>query len=291
MQIHPSSVISRDAIIGKDVKIGPFCIIEHGVKIGNGCRLEGRVTLKQGTELGENNLICEGTTIGGLPQHIAIHDVDSSTIIGSGNIIRENCTIHRAMKEGMSTVIGDNNLLMVNSHVAHDCRVGDNSIMANNSLLAGHVSVGNRVNISGAVGVHQFCRIGDYAMVGGQSHITQDVPPYVLVDGFSSGIVGLNLIGLRRAGFSIEDIKQLKGAYRIIFSGTLAWREMLKKLEETYDSGPAHEMARFLASTTRGIIPERRKRSKTLLKIHQEDDFADAENAEREIEFPKNQAG
>lgn len=283
MQIHPSSVISKQCKIGKDVKIGPFCIIESNVEIGNGCRLEGRVTVKEGTTIGDNNLIFEGTVIGGLPQHIAVHDVESYTLIGNGNTIRENCTIHRAMKEGMATTIGDGNLFMVNVHVAHDCHVGNNSIMANNSLLAGHVSVGSKVNISGAVGVHQFCRIGDYAMVGGQSHVTQDVPPYVLVDGFCSGVVGLNLIGLRRAGFPVEDIKQLKAAYRILYNSELTWREILAKLEETFDSGPALEMTRFLSSTTRGILPERRKRSKTLLKIHHEDDFS--ENIARDDEF------
>ncbi len=258
MYIHPQSVVSSRAKIGRDVVIGPFCVVEEGAHIGNGCRLEGRVTIKQGTHVGENNHIFEGCVFGGWPQHLASTDACGEVIIGSGNIIRENVTVHRAMKEGIATVVGDNCMIMVNAHIAHDCRVGDNVIMANNVMLAGHVSIGNRANLSGAVGVHQFCRIGDYAMVGGQAHVMQDVPPYMTVDGLTSRIVGLNQIGLRRAGFSTEDIKQLKAVYRIIFRSQMLWRDILKTLKEQFANGPGMEMSRFLETTTRGIVSERR---------------------------------
>lgn len=275
MYIHPQSVVSSRAKIGRDVVIGPFCVVEEDTYIGNGCRLEGRVTVKSGTRLGENNHIFEGAILGGWPQHIACTEACGEVIIGSGNTIRENVTVHRAMKEGVATVIGDNCMIMVNAHIAHDCRVGDNIIMANNVMLAGHVSVGDRANLSGAVGVHQFCRIGSYAMVGGQAHIMQDVPPYMTVDGLTSRIVGLNQIGLRRAGFSTEEIKQLKFVYRIIFRSQMLWRDILKTLEEQFTSGPGMEMSRFLATTTRGVVSERRSvPAKPALRIHDSDDDA-----------------
>lgn len=257
MTIHPTAYVSPRARIGRDVQIGPFCVIEDDVEIGDGCVLDSRVTLKCGTVLGENNHLFDGAVLGGLPQCVDLDEECGGVIVGSGNTIRENVTIHRAMKEDDATEIGDNCMLMVNAHVAHDCRIADGVIMANNSMLAGHVSVGTRAFISGAVGVHQFCRIGAFAMVGGQSHIVRDVPPYVTVDGLSSQVVGLNRIGLRRAGFSTEDIKTLKAVYRVLYSHGMPWREIVKKIEEEYTSGPGLEMARFLASTTRGITTER----------------------------------
>ena len=269
VQIHPLSSVSSKAKIGHGVIIGPFCVIEKGVELGDGCVLESRVSIKEGTFVGENNHFCEGAVIGGLPQHVAVPDECGQVVIGSENTFRENVTVHRAMKESNATIVGDNNLLMVNVHIAHDCRLGNNIVMANNVMIAGHVTIGSKANISGAVGVHQFCRIGEYAMVGGQSHITQDIPPYVTVDGLTSNIVGLNMIGLRRGGFSAEDIKQLKEAYQIVFRSQLPWREILKTLEEQFTKGAVVELTRFLAGTTRGIIREGRHRSAvTNLKLH-----------------------
>lgn len=271
MHIHPQSIVSPRAKIGRDVFIGPFCIVEDDVVIGNGCRLESRVSVKQGTQLGENNHVFEGTVLGGWPQHLGSHDSCGDVLIGSGNIIRENVTVHRSMKEGGTTVVGDNCMIMVNAHIAHDCRVADNVIMANNVMLAGHVSIGKRANLSGAVGVHQFCRVGAYAMVGGQAHTMQDVPPYVTVDGLTSRIIGLNQIGLRRAGFTTEDIKQLKQVYMIVFRSQKPWRDILNTLEREFTSGPGCEMAQFLSTTTRGIIAEGRKtpNSRPALRIHE----------------------
>ncbi len=278
MHIHPSSIVSSRAKIGNDVVIGPFCIVEDDVEIGSGCHLDARVTVKSGSEIGENNRFCDGSVIGGFPQHAAVHDNYGRLIIGNGNVFRENTTVHLSMKEPGATMIGDNNMLMVNTHIAHDCRLGNNILLANNSMLAGHVCVGDRANISGAVAVHQYSRIGFLAMVGGQSHVTQDVPPYMTVDGLTSRIVGLNLIGLRRAGFPIEEIKQLKAAYRIIYRKQLPWREVLKTMNESFEKGPAVELARFLTSSTRGILSERLSiPTHTTLKIHEEDSEDNAE--------------
>jgi len=265
--IHPLAIISPMAKISQDVEIGPFCVVESDVTIQSGCRLESRVVVKQGTTLGRNNSIAEGAVIGGMPQHLDVLDNPGTLVIGEGNTIRENVTIHRAMDGKDATIIGDSNLLMVNSHVAHDCRMGDNSVIANNVMLAGHVTVGDRVYIAGAAGAHQFCRIGTLAMVGGQSHLSKDVPPFVNVDGLSSYIVGLNQIGLRRSGYSLADIRRLKEAYRVIYRSNLTWNEILTRLQEEFSEGPAAQFHQFLSTTTRGITPERRLPPGATIKI------------------------
>jgi len=243
--------------------------VENGVEIGDGCRLDNRVTIKKGSILGENNLVCEGVVIGGMPQHIAVPEICGNIVIGNGNVFRENATVHRSMKESGTTVIGDNSMFMVNSHVAHDCRIGNNVAIVNNVMLAGHVCVEDRAILSGAAAIHQFCRIGTLAMVGGQAHIVQDVPPFMIVDGLSSRIVGLNMIGLRRAGYPIEEIKQLKAAYRVLYRSETTWQEILKTLEETFTAGPAQKLVQFLTSSTRGILSERRAQpDKPVLKLH-----------------------
>lgn len=277
VKIHPQAVVSSLASIGDEVEIGPFCVIEPEVVIGDRCRLEGRVVLKRGTVLGTDNLICEGAVLGGLPQHALIPESPGRAVIGSGNVIRENVTVHRALDEEDDTIIGDNNLLMVNAHVAHDCRIGNNVIIVNNVMLAGHTVVGDRAYISGAVAVHQFCRVGSFAMVGGQAHITRDVPPYVMVDGLSSHVVGLNQVGLRRAGFRSAEMSQLKRAYRMIYRGGMMWNEMLDTLREEFPDGPAAGFHQFLSTTTRGIIPERRLPPGATLKIRRRDhEFEDS---------------
>lgn len=270
MNIHPLAVISPLARIGQDVEIGPFCVIEPEVLVGDGCRLEARVVVKNGTTLGPNNMVCEGAVLGGMPQHIHMPERPGSVIIGAGNVIRECVTIHRALDAEDATIIGNNNLLMVNTHIAHDCRVGNNTIFANNAMLAGHVTVGDRAYVSGAAAVHQFCRIGSLAMVGGQAHIVKDVPPFVTIDGLSSFAVGLNQIGLRRAGYSQDDVRQLKEAYRVIYRSELTWNQILARLQAEFREGPAADFHQFLATTTRGIISERRLPPGATLKIRRE---------------------
>lgn len=258
MNIHHTAVVSTRAKIGRDCTFGPFCVIEDDVKIGDGCVFEPFSVVKSGSILGDNNHVCEGAIIGGLPQCVGLDDTRGLVVIGNGNSIREHCTIHRSMKDQDATEIGDNCMFMVNAHIAHDCRIGNDVIIANNAMLAGHVTVGNRANISGAVGVHQFCRIGSLAMVGGQSHVVRDIPPYVMVDGKTTAVVGLNTIGLRRAGFSSDDIKELKSVYRLLYNTALPWREIIQRMEKEFTTGPGLEMAKFIAMTTRGITMERR---------------------------------
>ncbi len=258
MRIHPLALISPEAALGQDVEIGPFCVVEADAVIGAGCVLESRVTIKRGAVLGDNCRVSDGAVLGGMPQHVHMPENPGKVVIGSHNTIRENVTVHRALTTDSETTIGDHCLLMVNTHVAHDCRIGNHVIATNNVMLAGHVVVGDRAYLSGGVGVHQFCRIGPLAMVGGQAHIVKDVPPFVTIDGQSSYVVGLNQVGLRRAGFGQVTLLQLKEAYRLIYRSGLMWRDILRRLHENYAAGLAADFYPFLAATTRGILPERR---------------------------------
>lgn len=258
LQIHPMAIVAPEAIIGREVCIGPFCVVEEDVTIGDGCKLASHVTVRSGTRLGPRNEVSEGAVLGGRPQHQRAGEHLGELVIGCGNTIREYVTIHRGLHPGATTRVGDQNLIMVNAHVAHDCQLGSNTIVANNVMLAGHVTVGDRAYLSGAVGVHQFCRIGQYSMVGGQAHINQDVPPFVTVDGKSSTVVGLNLIGLRRAGFTDAELLQLKEAYRIVYRSGLTWSQTLSQLAATFHEGPATDFLPFLSSGKRGFTRERR---------------------------------
>jgi UDP-N-acetylglucosamine acyltransferase len=268
MSIDPLAAVSPAAKLGSDVRIGPFCVLESDVSVGDGCILENHVVVKRGTTLGRDNHVFEGAVLGGLPQHAHMPENPGKVVIGSGNTIRENVTVHRALEAGGTTTIGNGNLLMVNAHIAHDCHLGNNTIATNNVMLAGHVTVEDRAYLSGAAAVHQFCRIGTLAMVGGQAHLIKDVPPYVTVDGLSSLVVGLNQIGLRRAGFDLEAIRELKAAYRVIYRSRLAWAEVLKRLKSEFSQGPAAQFYRFLSTSTRGITPERRTPSGATIKLH-----------------------
>lgn len=272
MKIHPSAVVDPAAIIGDEVQIGPLSVIEGDVVIGDGCQILSRVVVKNGTTLGAKNTVCDGAVLGGLPQHVNVPERPGRLVVGAGNMIRENVTFHRAMEEDGETIIGDNNLFMVNAHVAHDCRVGNQTIFANNSMLAGHVTVGDRAYLSGAAAAHQFCRIGTLAMVGGQAHVNKDVPPFVTLDGLSSHVVGLNSIGLRRAGFTADEITQLKKAYRVVYRSGLCWNEILQTLQVQFPEGIAAQFHLFLSMTTRGIMSERRLPPGAVVRLRNEEE-------------------
>ena len=270
-RIHPFALVSPQATIGTETEIGPFSVIEAGAVVGDRCRLAARVTIKEGTHLGPDNEVCEGAVLGGKPQHLRAGEQLGELRIGRGNTIREYVTIHRGLNPSTHTEIGDNNLIMVNAHIAHDCHVGNHVVIVNNVLLAGHVTVGDRAYLSGAAAVHQFCRIGAYAMVGGQSHISQDVPPFVTIDGQTTTVVGLNIIGLRRAGFTGDDILQLKQAYRVIYRSGLTWAETQQALAEQFTSGPASQFLPFLSTGKRGFVQERRTPRRASIAMHRSD--------------------
>ena len=256
-QIHPTAVVSPRAKLGNNVTIGPYCVVEDDVILGDHCRLETRVTIKSQTSLGSQNVVEDGVILGGSPQHLAAGEQCGGLRIGNNNSIRENVTMHRALQADKDTVVGDHNLIMVNTHIGHDTIVEDHTIMANNVMLAGHTIVGDHAYLAGATGVHQFCRIGQYTMIGGQSAVSRDVPPFVTIDGQSNCVVGLNVIGLRRNGFTSEDITQLKRAYRIIYREGHTWNEVRDLLPAAFPSGPATEFSKFFSSGKRGFVQER----------------------------------
>ena len=254
---NPLSVVSPDAQIGNNVEIGPFCMIEPEVSIGNGCKLDSHVVIKSGAIIGENNQFYAGTVIGGPPQHISALPPFGQIHIGNNNVFRENVTVHCSLKESGATLIGDDNYFMISAHIAHDCVIGNSNVLVNNVMLGGHVVIGNRAMLGGAVAIHQNCRVGSLAMVGGQAHVVQDVPPFVTVDGLTSKIVGLNQIGLRRNGRTSEDLKILKGAYFSLYRSEMTWKEIQQFFQDNYSTGPVAELTQFLLSTKRGIVRER----------------------------------
>jgi UDP-N-acetylglucosamine acyltransferase len=287
VSIHPLASVSADSQLGQDLSVGPFVVIEPDVVIGDGCQLASHVVIKSGTRLGPGNTVHEGSVLGGLPQHIQKPEHPGLLIVGAGNTIREHVTLHRAMKTGGETVLGDNNYLMAGVHVAHDCRVGNRVIFANNAVLGGHVQVADRAFLSGVVGVHQFCRIGQLAMVGGHARVVQDVPPYVTIDGITGCVVGLNLVGLRRAGLKSSEIVQLKAAYRMIYRRTLKWSEMVEQLKAEFPEGPAAAFHEFLGQGSRGFVQERRMPPGSTLKLRGD---IDAEAAETLAQVTASQA-
>jgi UDP-N-acetylglucosamine acyltransferase len=265
--IHPSAVVSPRAEIARDVTIGPFCTVEAGVSLGEGCRLESRVTIKEGVVLGCYNEIGDGAVIGGRAQHVHNGPVGGSLVIGDHNKIREYVTIHRGFLPEGCTTIGNHNMFMVGVHVAHDCVVGNQVIAVNNVLFGGHVQLGDRAFIGGAAAIHQFCRVGTFAMVGGYSKIIKDVPPYVTVDGIPATVVGLNKVGLRRGGMDAAAMQQLKNAYRLIYRRGLRWKEVLAALATDFPTGPAAVYADFFTTGKRGFTPERRTPKAATLRL------------------------
>ncbi len=267
-QIHATALVDSRAELGRDVVVGPWCIVEAGAVIGDGCRLEARAVVKSRTTLGTNNEIGEGAVIGGIAQHVHVNDPGGTLTIGSHNRIRENVTIHRGWNNDAATTVGDHNMLMVGSHVAHDCRVGSNCILVNHVLLGGHVHVEDRAYLGGGSAVHQFCRIGRLAMIGGIAKITQDVPPFVMIEGGGgSDVTGLNKVGLRRNGYTPEQIVQLKAAYRVIYRDGRRWSEVLEILKAQFHTGPAAAFHEFFKDGKRGFVKERRFSGRATLKI------------------------
>lgn len=250
--IHPTAQIDRGAELGAGVAIGPFAVVESEVAIGDGCRIGAHAVLRRYTTLGPRSRVWEHATLGGEPQDVSFHDQVSRLEIGADNLIREGVTIHRATTAGGSTRIGDGNFLMANCHIAHDCQIGDRVIIANGALLAGHVSVADRAFISGNVVIHQFARVGTLAMVGGLARISQDCLPYMITEGSPASARGLNLVGLRRAGFAAETIRALKQAFRTLFREGHSLEDALAELEAS-PSSEVRAVVAFARSTRRGF--------------------------------------
>jgi len=265
--IHPLASVHPQAEIGSSVTIGPFCVVEENVVLGDGCQLGSHVVVKRGTILGADNYVGDAAILGGVPQHIQAGENNGHLVLGRENTVREFATIHRALNSSDKTTIGNNCLIMVGVHLAHDCHVGNHAILVNNVMLAGHVVVEDRAYLGGGAAVHQFCRVGKLSMVGGMARVTQDVLPYVTIDGECTKVVGLNLIGLRRFGFNQNQIAELKEAYRVIYRRSHSWEQVTPMLEERFSQGPASLFACFIRASQRGITPERRGTQHTTLKF------------------------
>lgn len=257
MAIHPTAVISSRAEIAPDVQIGPYVIIEENVQIGTGCEIGAHAVIKRYTTLGERNRVYEHATLGGEPQHIKFNGEPSRLVIGDENLIRENVTIHRATGEGEATRIGSRNFLMIGVHIAHNCLLEDDCIFANGTALAGHILAEDHVYLSSEVGVHQHVRLGRYAMVGGKAAIRQDVLPFVITDGNPGRVRGLNSVGLRRAGFSLEARLNLKRACHLLLRSRLPLETALRDMERLEDKNVAH-LVEFIRASRRGFCREPR---------------------------------
>jgi UDP-N-acetylglucosamine acyltransferase len=229
--IHATAIVDPAAKIGDNVSIGPYCVIGAHVKLADGVQLHSHVVIDGRTSIGKNTVVYPFASLGSRPQDLKFKGEPSTLEIGNNNQIREHVTMNPGTEGGgMVTRVGDNCLFMMASHVAHDCQLGNNVILANNATLAGHVKVGDFVIIGGLSAVHQFVRIGPFAIIGGMSGVESDVIPFGLVKGERAHLAGLNMVGLERRGFSRDDVRSLRSAYRMLFApeGTLA-----ERLEET----------------------------------------------------------
>lgn len=255
LKIHPTAIIRKGAVIGKDVSIGPYSIIGKGVRIGNRTKIGPHAVIYGPTEIGEDCIFSEFSAIGGLPQDLKYQWEETGIRIGDRNTFREFVTIHRASSYGTGeTVIGSDNYLMAYVHIAHDCVLGNHIIMSNGATLGGHIEIQDYAIVGGLSAIHQFTRVGVYAMVGGCSAVVQDVPPYTTAVGNRAKLYGLNLIGLRRHGFSEDTIKTLRKAYRLIFQSKLTLKEAIKKVrEELKGSKEVDYLVHFIEKSERGI--------------------------------------
>ena len=257
--IHPSAVIEDGAIIGDNVSIGPFSYIGAQVIIGENTTVASNAVIEGRTTIGKNNNIFSHSAIGTIPQDLKFNGEDVELVIGDNNTIREFTLLNPGTKGGGSvTKIGNGNLLMGYVHLGHDVIIGDNCILANGATLAGHVELGNHVVVGGLTPIHQFVHIGDYAMVGGASALTQDIPPFCLAEGNRANLRGLNLTGLRRT-MQREDINLLKSAYRELFEQGNPLQEVAQRLFETTESEKVKKLCEFIKTSKRGIPFNRTK--------------------------------
>ena len=255
--VHPAAVVHPKAELEPGVWIGPGCVIGEHVRIGRGTRLEAQVVVEGWTTIGEENYFSPFSAIGGPPQDIGYKNEETRVVIGDRNQFREYITVHRATtKEERVTTIGDDGYFMAYAHVAHDCRIGNRVILTNGATLGGHVHVGDRANISGFVGVHQFCHIGRFAFVGGFSVLTQDVLPFAKVVGQRPPrVFGMNVVGLRRNGFDKERIAAIKKIYELLFYSGLNTSQAVDAIRTQCPEGAdREEILAFIAGSKRGLV-------------------------------------
>src|SRR6266404_590171 len=259
VKIHPTAIVDPGAQIGGASEIGPYSVIGAQAKIGNDTVVQSHVVIEGDVTIGEKNFIGHGAIIGGLPQDLGYSPERKTKIdIGDENVIREYCTIHRGSPEGSATKIGDNNFLMVGAHVGHNCEIGNNVIIANNCLLGGHVSIGDGAFLGGACVFHQNIRVGRLAITQGASGFGKDIPPFVIA-AETNYVFGLNVIGLRRAGFSAEERDEIKMAFKLVYASGFNVSDALEKSKAMTFGNAAREFLDFVANAKkRGICPLKR---------------------------------
>ncbi len=254
--IHPTAIISDKAVIGPDCQIGPYCTIGDEVTLGSGVRLDSHVVIDGRTSIGDETRVYPFVSIGLAPQDLKYSGEPTGTEIGERNHIREFVTIHRGTAGGGGTTrIGDDNLLMAQAHVAHDCQLGNEIIMANAATLAGHVEIADRASVGAYSGVHQFCRIGLEAFVGGYSVVVKDAMPYATIQGNHAKCYGLNSLGMKRRGYSRETIEKLSRAFHLLLAAKLNTTQAVAKIKaEINGCAEVDVLVEFIETSKRGVV-------------------------------------
>jgi UDP-N-acetylglucosamine acyltransferase len=255
-QIAATARIHPEANIGPGAVIGEFAVVEQDVVIGAQSRLEPHVYVKRWTTLGERNEISAGTVLGTDPLDKGFKGERSYLKIGNRNKIREHYTISRGTAPESETVIGDDNYIMTSGHIAHNCRIGNQTVIASCALVAGYVEVEDQAFISGGVVIHQYSKIGRLAMIGGNTRVNLDVPPFFLYSDFNVAVKGLNLVGLRRAGFKAPEVRALKTSYKLLYKSNLKLEDALQRIETEVPTEHTRHLVAFIRSSKRGICRE-----------------------------------
>ncbi len=246
MSIHPTALIDPSAQIGSGVRVGPFAIIESNTVVGNDCIIEGAAQIRSGSKIGDGTFVGAGAILGSDPQFRGFDTETPSGIrVGERNVLREYVTIHRSVSEGTDTIVGDDNYLMAGSHVGHDSIVGNSNTFANDVLLGGHVLLGNHCFVGGGSAFHQFVRVGDYVMCQGHSGFSQDLPPFVIGADINT-VVGINAVGMKRAGFSIQERREVKEAFRVLYHSSETLAAVLETAAKQDNSAPLQLFYSFL---------------------------------------------
>ena len=253
--IHPHTYIHPNAKLATNVKVDPFSVIHQNVEIGEGTWISSNVTIMEGARIGKNCRIFPGAVIAAIPQDLKFDNEPTTVEIGDNTTIREFVTVNRGSKERWTTKVGNNCLIMAYSHIAHDCEVGNNCIMSNNTQMAGHVTLGDYAILGGMCAIHQFVQIGQHAFVSGGSLVSKDVPPYIKAGRAPLSYAGVNSIGLKRRGFSLDSINQILDIYRIIYNKSMNISQALNYIEEELPATDARdEIVTFIRESGRGII-------------------------------------
>ena len=253
--ISPLAYIDPNAQIGNNVEIGPFVFIDKNVIIGDNNKIMANANILYGARIGNGNTIFPGAVIGAVPQDLKFRGEETTAEIGDNNLIRENVTVNRGTAAKGRTIVGSNNLLMEGVHVAHDALIGDRCIIGNSTKVAGEVVVDSNAIVSANVLMHQFCRVGGYVMIQGGSRFSKDIPPYIIAGREPTCYAGINIVGLRRRGFSNETIEAIHNAYRLIYQSGLNTTDALKKIEDEMEMTPEISyIVNFIKGSERGII-------------------------------------